>query len=398
MLDAPSGVAGDMLLGALLDLGLDAEWLDGLPAAVGLEGVVVRRERAKRGEIACWKVDFEIPPQPHGRHLKHIVAIVNQSAAPDAVKTRAIEVFRLLTECEAAMHGTTVERVHLHEVGAVDAILDVLGFVWGLEKLGVERLYAGPLALGDGFVESAHGRMAVPPPAVIRLVEGLTVTSGPPDSGELTTPTGAALVRVLSAGPPPQAYRPLKTGFGAGTKDFAGRANAVRITIAESVGPDDEFVDERSAVERSGAETRAATVVACDVDDATGESLAAAADELRRAGALDVTLLANTMKKGRPGVRIEAVVRDHDADAVERAMLLHTPTIGVRRWTVVRTELAREERTVTVSGQPVRVKVATLPDGARRAKAESDDIGSAARASGRSRESIAAEAAQKALE
>src|SRR6185503_12408504 len=133
---------------------------------------------------------------------------------------------------EAEIHGTTMERVHLHEVGSVDAILDILGSVWGFHELGVSRVFCGTLMLGDGFVKAAHGVLPVPAPATLRLLEGLRVRPGPDGAGELVTPTGAALVRVLSSGLPPDEYVPLRSGFGAGTKDFTGRANALRVTLA----------------------------------------------------------------------------------------------------------------------------------------------------------------------
>jgi uncharacterized protein (DUF111 family) len=207
ILDPFSGISGDMFLGALLDAGLEQSFITGLPATLGLEGVTAQVTMVSRGQIACHKVDFTIPPQPHGRHLKHIKAIVEATPAPESVKAKAMQAFTLITECEAAIHGTTVERVHLHEVGSVDAILDIIGSIWGLERLGVQAVYCGTLSLGDGFVDTQHGRMAVPTAATLRLLEGLPVRPGPEGAGELVTPTGAALVRVLSAGPPPPGSR-----------------------------------------------------------------------------------------------------------------------------------------------------------------------------------------------
>jgi uncharacterized protein (TIGR00299 family) protein len=378
ILEPASGIAGDMMLGALLDLGVEPAWLHALPAALGLDGVVVHTTRVQRAGIAAWKVDFEIPPQPHGRHLKHIKAIVDASAAPERVRERANHTFELLTAAEAAVHGTTVEKVHLHEVGAVDAILDVVGSVWGLDLLGVEAVRCGVIALGDGFVDAAHGRMAVPAPAVVRLVEGFDVAHGPPDSGELTTPTGAALMRALATPGVPATYRPVRTGFGAGTKDFAGRANVLRVTLAE--------VSEAS----SGGEQ--AVVIACDVDDMSGEYLAGAADALRAAGALDVTLLPIIMKKGRPGTRVEVICRPSDAKALEERLLVATTTIGVRRSVVDRTELSRRVHDSAAFGHPVRVKVVHLPDGSTRAKPEFDDVMLVAAATGRPPEDVRAEA------
>ena len=178
ILDPFSGISGDMTLGALLDVGLDADWLRALPASLGLEGVGVRIADVKRGEIACKKVDFDIPPQPHGRHLKQIRQVLARSAAPAAVKNRADRAFTMIAEQEAALHGTTVERVHLHEVGAVDAILDVLGGVWGFERLGIERIYCGPISTGDGTVQAAHGTLPVPAPATRLCAPAAPLGSG----------------------------------------------------------------------------------------------------------------------------------------------------------------------------------------------------------------------------
>lgn len=374
ILDAFSGIAGDMLLGALVDAGLDPAFVTELPEVLGLDGVTARVTRVSRGQIACHKVDFDIPPQPHGRHLKHIRAIVEASPAPTSVQSTAMAVFTLITECEAAIHGTTVERVHLHEVGSVDAILDIVGGIWGLERLGIERVFCGPLPLGDGFVDTQHGRMAVPTAATLRLLEGLPVRPGPEGAGELVTPTGAALVRILSAGPPPAAFVPRASGYGAGTKDFPDRANALRLILADA--------DAEVAAPAAGRER--VVMLSADIDDATGEELAALAEGLRRRGALDVTLLATVMKKGRPGTRVECLAAPDHADALERAMLVEGTSIGVRRAELTRAVLPRTFRTAVVFGQPVAIKVVGLPDGTERSKPEFDDVQRVAEATGRS--------------
>ena len=378
ILDPFSGISGDMFLGALVDAGLDESFLLGLPATLGIEGVGVTVTTVLRGQIACRKVDFTIPPQPHGRHLKQIRAIVEATPAPATVKERAMAAFTLITECEAAIHGTTVDGVHLHEVGSVDAILDIVGAVWGLEMLGVERVYCGAIALGDGFVDTAHGRMAVPTAATLRLLEGLAVRPGPEGSGELVTPTGAALVRVLSAGAPPAEFVPRASGFGAGAKTFADRANALRLVLADA---------EADAVAMSSgtvAGSESLVMLAADIDDATGEMIAGVADALRTAGALDVSLLSTVMKKGRPGTRVEALCTRADADRLERLLLIESTTIGVRRSTVQRRALPREMRSVQVHGHAVSVKVVTLPDGSTRSKPEFDDVRRVAMETGRS--------------
>ena len=377
IIEPASGIAGDMMLGALLDLGLDEAWLRDLPRALSLDGVTVTTERVRRGDIACGKVGFEIPPQPHGRHLKHIRAIVDASAAPDAVKAQANTAFEMLTAAEAAVHGTTIEKVHLHEVGAVDAILDVVGSVWGLHLLGVEAVHCGIVALGDGFVDAAHGRMAVPAPAVIRLLEGYDVRPGPAESGELTTPTGAVLIRALATRGVPGNYRPVRSGYGAGTKDFKGRANALRVVLAD--------VDVVSNAE-------GVVLLTCDIDDMAAEYVAAAADRVRGLGALDVTLVPILMKKGRPGTRIEALCSPEDASRLEAALLTNTTTIGVRRTSASRQTLPRRMKTVTVFGHEVSVKIVTLPDGSERAKPEFEDVDRVANATGKTHAEVRAAA------
>src|SRR5690348_7757245 len=287
ILDPFSGIAGDMTLGALLGVGLDPAWLRALPARLGLAEVRVDIREVLRGELVCWKVDFDIPPQPHGRHIAEIRELVAKSGAPSRVRERADAVFLAIATAEGEIHGMPPEAVHLHEVGAVDAILDVVGVVWGLEELGVEQVRCGVLRTGDGTVRAAHGLLPVPAPATLKLLEGHVVQPGPEGAGELVTPTGAGLVRVLSSGPAPTTYVPLRSGFGAGTKDFPGRANALRLILADWRGGQGVPGGEEEVV-----------MLACDIDDMTPEYLAAVADRARDGGALDVVLLHTTMKKG----------------------------------------------------------------------------------------------------
>lgn len=379
ILDPFSGISGDMALGALVDLGLSTEWLTSLPRRLGLDGVVVHVHDARRAGIACKKVDFSIPPQPHGRHLAHIRRIIAASSAPTPVQERAGAAFTAITEAEAAIHGTTVDRVHLHEVGAVDAILDIVGTIWGLTELGVTRVHCGTVSLGDGFVTAAHGVLPVPAPATLKLLEGFRVRPGPEGSGELVTPTGAALVRALVSGSVPLEYVPIRSGFGAGTKDPADRPNVLRIILAHdaSMNPD----------ARDGLEEQL-TVLATDIDDMSAEHVAAAADALREAGALDVTCITALMKKGRVGTRIELLTRAADADRLESLLFARTTTLGIRRALVSRRALARDVRTVEVLGHEIRVKVSSLPDGRRRAKPEYEDVRAVAEATGRTLQDV----------
>ena len=364
-----SGISGDMTLGALVAVGLDPEFLRQLPARLGLDGVTADVRDVQRAGIACTKVDFQIPTQPHGRHLKQIREIVSRTDAPEQVKQRADTAFTLIAEHEAAIHGTTVERVHLHEVGAVDAILDIVGSVWGFALLGVSAVYCGPISTGDGVVTASHGTMPVPAPATLRLLEGHLIRPGPVGAGELVTPTGAALVRVLSSGPEPDSYVPRKSGFGAGTKEFPDRANALRIVLAD--------------LSTNGQRVEEVHVLTCEVDDMSPEYLSGAAERLRAAGALDVVLQPVVMKKGRAGTRIDVLAPPARADLLESLLLKETTSIGVRHSVVRRIALARERRTVTVLGHEIAIKVVELPDGLYRAKPEFDDVQRVADATGR---------------
>lgn len=375
ILDPFSGISGDMTLGALIDVGLDRSWLQSLPETLGIQGVGVRIYSVRRGEIECAKVDFDIPQQPHGRHISKLVEMVERTPAPRDVRQKAIEAFRCIAEVEGELHGMPAERVHLHEVGAVDAILDVVGSIWGLSILGVSRVYSGVISLGDGFVTAAHGVLPVPAPATLRLLEGLPVRPGPADSGELVTPTGAALVRVLSQGPPPQSFRPLRSGFGAGTRDIKGRMNALRIILAEET--------------ESRLNGEEVVMLATDIDDMSPEALAGAADALRVAGALDVVMTATYMKKGRAGSRLEVLASPADAERLEEMLFVQTSTLGVRRLRILRRALPRSEKTVQILGHEVRLKVAELPNGDVRAKPEFDDVSAVSRATGRPFEDVA---------
>ena len=367
--DPFSGISGDMTLGALIDVGLPADWLRALPATLGLEDVGVRVREVRRGEIACRKVDFDIPPQPHGRGIREIRALVAAAPVPERVRELADECFTAIATCEGEIHGMDPAEVHLHEVGAVDAILDVVGSIWGLQQLGVAEAYAGRVALGDGTVRAAHGVLPVPAPATLKLLEGIALKPGPDGAGELVTPTGAALLRVLTRGRRIPDYVPLRSGFGAGTKDFPDRANALRLILAELAEPHTPNV-------------RDLALLAADVDDMTPEHLAAAADALRAAGALDVTLSPVVMKKGRAGTRIEVLCDPAEAESLETLMLTETTSIGVRRTSVRRRALPREMIEVELFGHVIAVKLVTRPDGSRTAKPEHDQVVRVAQATG----------------
>src|SRR2546429_557200 len=204
ILDPAAGISGDMTLGALLSLGVPSAWLEGLPGRLGLAGVGVAVRDVVRCGVGCKQVEFTIPEQPHGRNVCELGRLVERAPVSQWVRERAVQGFRLVGEAEGRVHGVAPEQVHLHEVGAVDAVLDIVGAIEGFEQLGVEAVYTWPVAVGRGWVDAAHGKLPVPAPATAILLEGLELAAGGPVERGATTPTGAAPVRVLAGRAPPR--------------------------------------------------------------------------------------------------------------------------------------------------------------------------------------------------
>lgn len=364
ILDPAAGISGDMTLGALLSLGLPVSWLEELPGRLGVGDVRVTVRDVRRSGITCTQVVFDIPPQPHGRHVGELVRLVERAPISDWVKERAVRAFQLVGEAEGRVHGVAPEKVHLHEVGALDAVLDIVGGIEGFERLGVEAVYHLPVAVGQGWVEAAHGRLPVPAPATAILLEGLEIAAGGPVEGEATTPTGAALLRVLSAGAPPDRWRMVGSGWGAGQRDPKHYPNALRILLAEAA-----------------SEAGRVVLLATDVDDMSPEYVEPLRQALVQAGALDVQTWPVQMKKGRQGFRVEVMAPEALAEAVTAELFRHSTTAGVRRWIAERATLPRHQLTVRLDGVAVRVKV--LDGGSVRVKPEYDDVLAAAQALGR---------------
>jgi hypothetical protein len=370
IIDPAAGISGDMTLGALLSLGVPASWLEELPGRLGLDEVGIAIRDVRRCGVECKQVEFAIPEQPHGRHVGQLVRLVEQAPVSDWVKERAVRAFRLVGEAEGRVHGVPAEKVHLHEVGAVDAVLDIVGAIEGFERLGVDAVYNRPVAVGSGWVEAAHGRLPVPAPATAILLEGLEIVAsgggGGPAEGEATTPTGAALLRVLSAGTPPERWRMIGSGWGAGQRDPTHYPNALRVFVAEEA-----------------AEAGRVVLLATDVDDMSPEYVEPLRQALVTAGALDVQTWPVQMKKGRQGFRLEVVAPEALAEAVTAALFRHSTTAGVRRWVAERATLSRHQLTVRLDGVAVRVKVLEQAEGGGvRLKPEYDDVLAAARALG----------------
>lgn len=382
VIDPCAGISGDMTLGALLSLGVPGSWLAELPGRLGLDGVRVTIRDVRRAAVGCKQVEFAIPEQPHGRHVAELVRLVERAPVSEWVKERAVRAFRAIGEAEGRVHGVAPERVHLHEVGAVDAVLDIVGAIEGFERLGVDAIYHRPVAAGSGWVEAAHGRLPVPAPATALLLEGMELATGGPVEGEATTPTGAALLRVLSAGSPPERWRLIGAGWGAGSRDPKGYPNALRIFLAEPT-----------------LEAGEVSVLATDVDDLSPEYVEPLRQALLAAGALDVQTWPVQMKKGRTGFRCEIVVAESCVTAVTAALFRHSTTAGVRRTRAERVTLPRRQVTVRLSGDvQVRVKVLEgQAGGPPRVKPEYDDVLAAAEALGQAPLEVA-RAAQRGAE
>jgi hypothetical protein len=360
--DCIGGVAGDMLLGALLNAGATVDGLERL----GVEGLRVETGKAEKHGIAATTVTVTgAPGQPH-RDWVSIREQIDAAGFPERVTARAQAAFERLAHAEAAIHDTSPERVHFHEVGAVDAIGEVCGVALALESLGVERVVCSPLPAGRGFVTAAHGRLPLPAPATLKLLEGAPLYGVDVDL-ELVTPTGAALVSSLA-----ESYGPLPpltltgTGYGAGTREIEAFPNVVRAIVGHEA-------------RTTGAPV---SLLEANLDDLVPELAPDAARACFAAGALDVWTAPAQMKQGRPGFVLSALARPRDEGAVARAILTQTSTLGVRISRCDRIELERESRTVEVDGEPVRVKVGWLDGRVVNLAPEHADCERAARISG----------------
>ncbi|MCB9385206.1 MAG: nickel pincer cofactor biosynthesis protein LarC [Bryobacterales bacterium] len=343
-LDCFSGIAGDMLLGALIDAGVPADALRAEIAKLNLDGVEVKADKCVRKGITGTDVQVITGHDHAHRHLSTIEKIIDGSALAAGVKERSKRIFRNLGEAEAAIHGVSIEKVHFHEVGAIDAIVDIVGACVGLDLLGVEKLYCSPLNLGSGTVKAAHGVMPVPAPATAALVKGLpTYSDGP--AVELTTPTGAAIVSTLATGfGPMPAMRIEAAGYGAGDKDFPDRANMLRLVVGEA---------------SSATESTEIFVIEANVDDMSPEWAGYVRGQLLDQGALDVALTPVFMKKDRPGYQIQVLAKPEDRDRLGDLMLAETTTLGIRYYPAQRRVLERAWKTVSTLYGDVRIKVAS---------------------------------------
>ena len=386
-LDCFSGVSGDMFLGALVDAGVSARLLEDTVAALDI-GARLEISRVLRGGISATKVDVynngekDLPrevfwerqgqdhalghPHSDGRGLTEIRKIIEKTPVGSTAKATAIRIFEALGQAEAEIHDTSIERVHFHEVGAADALVDIVCGAVGAESLGVEEWVCSPLNVGGGTVKCVHGTLPVPAPATLRLLKDTPVYSSGPQV-ELVTPTGAAIVKTLSsrfAAFP--AMKIEKAGYGAGTREFPDHPNLLRLTIGESKPT--EAADASPIVSLASNQSTAdgkmmnekITVLEANLDDLSPQVLAYAMERLLAEGALDVFSVPVQMKKSRPGALLTVLAKMEDANRLSKVIFAETTTLGVRRREEQRQTLSRRWETVATTWGPVRIKIANM--------------------------------------
>jgi uncharacterized protein (TIGR00299 family) protein len=369
-LDAQAGASGDMLLGALVDAGVPLEVLQDAVDALGL-GIGLQARPVTRAGLGALQVEVHAPDDGTTRTWSAVRALLESLPVPEP----ALDVFGRLAAAEAAIHRVPVDEVHFHEVGALDALADVVGVTAGFAHLGLTELHCSTVALGSGTTRGAHGPLPVPAPAVLALLQGAPVQAGP-SPHESTTPTGAALLACLvGAWGPLPAMSVGRTGTGAGGRDPAEAANVLRLVLGEPVaGPAD------------------AVVLEANVDDLDPRLWPQVLAELLAAGASDAWLTPILMKKGRPAHTLSVLCTPDRAAALRTAVFVQTSTIGLRERPVAKHALERSESTVLVGGRPVRVKTAWLAGEAVNRNPEWDDVVAAAEALGRPAKQVLAEA------
>jgi pyridinium-3,5-bisthiocarboxylic acid mononucleotide nickel chelatase len=344
--DCFAGASGDMILGAMVAAGVDTSVLTDQLALLGASNYEIRFETVNRSGISATYARIRVETEHAHRHLGDIIQIIDNSRLSDTVKKRAAAIFSRLAEAEARVHNEPVEKIHFHEVGALDAIIDVVGAAVCFELLGIERFACSALHVGSGTVEMAHGRFPVPPPAVVELLKGAPVYSTD-IKGELVTPTGAAIISTVCTefGSIPK-MKLETTGYGAGTREYVKFPNVLRVLIGED--------------ETTTTVNERLWMVETNVDDLSPQIFGHVMERALETGALDCYFTPIQMKKSRPGVLLSILCRDADRDALSQMIFAETTTLGVRSYEVERRALERETVRVETQYGPIDVKVARM--------------------------------------
>jgi len=366
--DCFSGISGDMTLGALVDLGADADQLKNELAKLKLDEYHLSFDKVQKHGITGTKANVELHhhhdhddhhDHQHGRHLGDILEMIFSSELSDDVKEKSKLIFTRLGEAEAKVHGVSIEKVHFHEVGAVDSIVDIVGSVIGISMLGIEKIYSSPLSLGQGFVKSSHGIIPVPAPATAELLIGV-LTKKTEIEGELVTPTGAAIISTLAEGF--GAIPDMKienVGYGSGTKEFAEQPNLLRIILGDT--------------QEAFFESDSINVVETNIDDMSPQIYDSLMDKLFAIGAVDVYMTPILMKKNRPAVKLTVLADSAKLQDVCAAILSNTTTMGVRIYETTRKKLSREMVEVETEYGKVSVKLGKMGDEIIKILPEYDD-------------------------
>ncbi len=365
--DCVGGASGDMILGSLVALGAPLPEIEHKLRALPLEGIALASTTVKRHGFDALQLDVRTEESKSHRHFTEIRRMLEGGQLPPRVLRRALATFELLGRSEAEVHGTSLEKVHFHEVGALDSIVDIVGTAWALEILNVERCHASVIPQGRGFVQAAHGTLPIPAPATVRILEGVAVRMTEIEA-ELTTPTGAALLRALceTIGEP-IGIRPRRTGVATGARDLAERPNIIRAILGEPLAADQGTVE----------------VFETTIDDMNPQLYGHLTESLFQSGAREVYLTPVQMKKGRPGVLLTAICDSSKAHAVLERLFSESTTIGVRVRHEGRIELMRSISEVETPLGTVRVKTAILPTGEERRVPEYEDVKLIALSAGR---------------
>jgi len=361
--DATLGVSGDMFLGALVDVGVPVETIRSAVGDTGIERWQIRHERVERKGIAASRVIVEVEEEPAHRRLADVRAIIERSSLDEYVKEGALAVFERIASAEGKVHAKPLEQVHFHEVGALDAVIDVVGTLAGVQHLGVDEVVASPIATGAGTVHASHGVLPVPAPATAELLRGAAVTGGDLE-GECSTPTGVALLLHLASrqGGLPDATI-ARVGYGAGSRDAATHPNCLRLFVCEA----------------GDREADTVCVLETNIDDMPAQLVGPLYDRLFEAGALDVYATGVQMKKGRPGLLLTVVAPPAKRAVLEEIIFRETTTLGVRRHSAARAKLARRMVPVETRFGKIDVKIGILDGEAVTAAPEFEECLAAAR-------------------
>ena len=368
--DCFSGISGDMCLGALIDAGVSLQEIEDSLRRIKLKGYRLSARRVKRSYFRATRCSVKTDTPEQGKagiQWQSIEKMIKRSSLPDPVKQRGLDIFRRLFTAESRVHGQSFKKAHLHEAGGIDSIVDIFGTVLGLSILGIEKIYTSPINLGSGFVETVHGRLPVPCPAVAEILKGIPVYSQ--ESGfELTTPTGAAIIRELSSGTctlPPMTVE--KIGMGAGSKNPETMPNILRVFVGQGSGG------------MRGADDESITIIETHIDDMNPQIYEYVTERLFKAGALDVFLTHVIMKKGRPGVQITVLCVKEKRNDLMDILLQETSTIGLRFHETSRRVLPRESKTLNTEFGKVRVKRSRLDKHTLKQSPEYEDCKNIAR-------------------